>query len=103
MGRPNVFITNIAKLPTPAQVGEIADYLYNTSGIGTGYKSGISLDMDKLAAMNMALTSNVFYIWTNQEGSGGQKTATRDSYATNTSLSQTSKRNNSKVYAFCVE
>ncbi len=92
----------VDKLPTPAQVGEIADYLYNTSGIGTSYKSGLSLDPGKFSAMNLTLTSGVFYIWSNQEVSD-QYAATRDSYETNTSWSQRSKRSNSKVYAFCVD
>ena len=54
-------------MPTDAQLGEIADYIYNTNGIGTGYKAATRSD-DKAAELGFTVTfGSGFYVWAGVE------------------------------------
>ena len=59
------------KMPTMAQLAEIANYLYNTSGIGDWEDvSNLTLDYDKVAELGFTVTSGDFRVWSSQEFSG---------------------------------
>ena len=59
----------VSKMPTMAQVAEIANYVYNTTGIGAQTdKSGSTLDYDKVAELGFTASSgSSFYVWSGQE------------------------------------
>ena len=59
----------VSKMPTHAQVDEIAQYVYNTSSISAGSTaSGLTLDYDKAAELGLTATSgSQFYIWSGEE------------------------------------
>ena len=56
----------VSKMPTMAQVAEIANYVYNTSGIGAReYVSNLTLDRDKAA--ELGFTGSFFDVWSGEE------------------------------------
>lgn len=58
----------VSKMPTGEQLGKLADYLYNTESTGTGDKSDVSLNVDRLLSLGFSMnTSSSFYIWSNNE------------------------------------
>ena len=59
----------VSKMPTLAQVAEIANYVYNTSGIGVqGGQYNLTLDYDKASALGFTVTlGSTFYVWTGEE------------------------------------
>ena len=59
----------VSKMPTMAQVADIANYVYNTSGIGAKTdKSGLTLDYDKVAELGFtASQGSYFSIWPGEE------------------------------------
>lgn len=58
----------VNKMATPAQLADIANYLFNTSGIGpTTYKQLITLDYDKVTALGFDTSDSTFGVWTNDE------------------------------------
>ena len=57
----------VSKMPTMAQVAEIANYVYNTSGIGAKESvSNLTLDRDKAAELGFG---SLFYVWSGEEDS----------------------------------
>ena len=62
----------VSKMPTLAQIADIANYVYNTSGIGAKTdKSGLTLDYDKVAELGFTASSgSSFYVWSGEESSG---------------------------------
>ena len=72
----------VSKMPTMAQVAEIANYVYNTSGIGAQeYVSNLTLDRDKAA--ELGFTGSSFSVWSGEE-SGSGYAYRRGFYSTNT-------------------
>ncbi len=61
----------ISKMPTPEQLADIANYVYNTSGIGAKETSGpnLTLDTEKASKLGITLVGGYFYIWSNEESS----------------------------------
>ena len=57
----------VSKMPNETQLNDIANYVYNTSGI-SGYKTGLTLDYDKVAELGFtASQGSTFYIWSGEE------------------------------------
>ena len=91
----------VSKMPTKAQLNDIANYVYNTSGI-SGNKSGLTLDSDKVAELGFtASQGSGFYVWSGEEYSNNSYAYSRDFYSTYTPWSYDS-RNNSDPQAFCL-
>ncbi len=57
----------VSKMPTKAQLKDIADYVYNTSVSSSGIESGVTLDYDKLAELGFNLSSGGFQVWSDEE------------------------------------
>ncbi len=59
----------VDKMPTMAQVAKIADYVYNTSGIGAKENvSNLTLDYDKVTELGFSATQgSAFYVWSGEE------------------------------------
>ena len=55
----------VDKMPTMTQLRELANYLYNTSGLTDYSESGLSLDLDKRNSVGIPVTS--FAIWSGSE------------------------------------
>ena len=92
----------VSKMPTLEQLGEIANYIYNTSGIGAKTsKSGLTLDYDKLAELGFTATQgSEFYVWSGEEYGIGNASA-RIFYPTSTGW-DTAGRNSSRRQAVCI-
>ncbi|MBQ8168774.1 hypothetical protein IJZ97_05095, partial [bacterium] len=54
-----------SKMASGAQLGSIADYVYNTSGTGTSNKYSLTFDSTKAA--ELGLPSPSFYLWSGEE------------------------------------
>ena len=61
------------KMPTMAQLAEIANYVYNTSGIGAPSVNSLTRDNDKVAELGFTVTGSYssFYVWSGEEYSRG--------------------------------
>ena len=61
----------VSKMPTEEQLAEIANYVYNTSGIGTKDQvSGLTLDYEKAAELGFTVTpGSSFSVWSGEESS----------------------------------
>ena len=59
----------VSKMPTMAQVAEIANYIYNTSGIGAKeYVSNLTLDYDKVSELGFTVTQGSYSsVWSGEE------------------------------------
>jgi len=57
------------RLPTEAELTQLAQYLYNDSSITTSYKSGLSLDTNKLPESFAGLASSWYLLWSGSEDS----------------------------------
>ena len=58
----------VSKMPTMAQVAEIANYVYNTSGIGAKENvSNLTLDYDKVSELGFTVTGSSFSVWSGEE------------------------------------
>ena len=59
----------VSKMATMAQIADIANYVFNTSGIGAKTdKSGLTLDYDKVAELGFtASQGSGFYVWSGEE------------------------------------
>ena len=91
----------VSKMPTKAQLNDIANYVYNTSGI-SGNKSGLTLDYDKVAELGFTASSgSSFYVWSGEEYSNGYDAYYRHFNPTNTHWSSTS-RGSSTPQAVCL-
>ena len=78
----------VDKMPTMAQVAKIADYVYNTSGIGAKEdvpsSAGLKLDNDKVASLGFTQdSSGWFFVWSGEEDSKSDAYG-RDFYPTYT-------------------
>ena len=51
----------VSKMASREQLSEIANYLYNTTGLSISYTSGLTLDTEKAASLG--LPTNEFAIW----------------------------------------
>ncbi len=60
----------VSKMPTRADLTELAKVLYNTSNISSGYISGLTLDTSK--ASSMGFTGSDFYVWSGEEYDSGR-------------------------------
>ena len=60
----------VSKMPTEAQLNDIANYVYNTSGISDEYNYGLTLDTDKVAELGFNLSSGGFYVWSGKAYDG---------------------------------
>ena len=56
----------VSKMPTMAQVAEIANYVYNTSGIGAK-ENVYSLTLDRDKAAELGFTGSYFSVWSGEE------------------------------------
>ena len=59
----------VSKMPTMAQVAEIANYIYGTTDIGAKTtKTGITMDQTKATSLGFTLSSsNAFSVWSGEE------------------------------------
>ena len=65
----------VSKMPTMAQLADIANYVYNTSGIdATEHVYNITLDYDKVAELGFTASSgSSFYVWSGVESSNSAR------------------------------
>ena len=88
-----------SKMATMAQLAKIADYVYNTSGIGA--KQDVSsLTFDATKASELGLPSPSFYLWSGEEYSA-TNAYHRRFYSANTNWS-TNNRSSSYLLAVCL-
>ena len=60
-----------SKMPTIAQLADIANYVYNTSGISSNVY-GLTLDTDKVAQLGFSIDSTgYFYVWSEEYSYNG--------------------------------
>ena len=58
----------VSKMPTEAQLNDLANYVYNTSGISGYQQSRLTLDYDKVAELGFTVSSgSYFYVWSGEE------------------------------------
>ena len=59
----------VSKMPTMAQIADIANYVYNTSGIGVKENvSNVTLDYDKVAELGFTVSNgSSFNVWSGEE------------------------------------
>ena len=58
----------VQNMPTMNQLADLANYLYNTSGIGPeSEKSNVTLDTNKANELGIKLNGNAAYIWSGKE------------------------------------
>ena len=93
----------VDKMPTMAQVAKIADYVYNTSGIGAKEDvSNLTLDYDKVAELGFSATQgSAFYVWSGEEYSKDYAYS-RFFYPTYTHCYYYSRRKDSYRHAVCL-
>ena len=60
----------VNKMPTQAQLKDIADYVYNTTVSSSGTTSGLTLDYDKVAELGFTASPDYFYVWSGEEYGG---------------------------------
>ena len=90
----------VSKMPTMAQIADIANYVYNTSGIGATTQRDLTLDYDKVEELGF-FPGSYFYVWSGEEYGSGIGYGRRGFYSTSTSWSYT-YRNNSNPQAVCI-
>ena len=56
----------VSKMPTMAQLADIANYVYNTSGIGATTQRDLTLDYDKVEELGFSRYI-YFYVWSGEE------------------------------------
>ena len=91
----------VSKMPTLAQLADIANYVYNTSGIGAeSYYPNQQLDYDKVAELGlMASLGTAFHIWSGTEKN--HSAYLRFFHPTYTNTNPAS-RNDSNIQAVCI-
>ena len=91
----------LSKMPTLAQVAEIANYVYNKSGIGAeSYYPNQQLDYDKVAELGLtASLGTAFHIWSGTEKN--HSAYLRFFHPTYTNTNPAS-RNDSNIQAVCI-
>ena len=89
----------VSKMPTQADLTELAKVLYNTSNINSyGYTRNLTLDTSK--ASSMGFTSSSSYLWSGEERNS-DVAFYRDFYPSETSTSHYNRRY-SRIQAVCV-
>ena len=93
----------ISKMPTATQLADIANYVYNTSGIGAkGDARNLTLDYDKVTELGFtASQGSSFLVWSGEEYGSGIGYGRRGFSSTSTSWSYT-YRNNNNLQAVCI-
>ena len=78
----------VSKMPTATQLADIANFVYNTSGIGAyDTVSNLTLDYDKVAELGFTVSQgSSFFVWSNEEYDSGY-TYDRYFHPTNTGWS----------------
>ena len=90
----------VSKMPTASQLAEIANYVYNTSGIGAEERvSNLTLDRDKAA--ELGFTGSYFSVWSGEEYSSSYAYY-RNFFPTNTYWSNYYYRHYSGLQAVCL-
>ena len=96
----------VSKMPTLVQLAEIANYVYNTSGIGAKEQvSNLTLDYDKVAELGFTVSSaSSFSVWSGEEHRSVLNTYAhgRSFYPTLTSWANTAYRYISSLQAVCL-
>ena len=90
----------VSKMPTASQLAEIANYVYNTSGIGAEERvSNLTLDRDKAA--ELGFTGSFFSVWSGEEYSSSYAYY-RNFFPTDTYWSNYYYRHYSGLQAVCL-
>ena len=89
----------VSKMPTQADLTELAKVLYNTSSINSsGTTSGLTLDTSK--ASSLGFTGSYFYVWSGEECTDGSVN-NRDFYSSYTYWDHYN-RSHSDIQAVCI-
>ena len=89
----------VSKMPTAAQIAEIANYVYNTSGIGAK-ENVYNLTLDRDKAAELGFTGPIFFVWSGEEYSSNNA-YDRGFGSTSTSW-QSYSRGNRLLQAVCL-
>ncbi len=91
------------KMPTMAQLAEIANYIYNTNQIqAKNDVSNLTMDTSKASSLGFTLnSSNAFYVWSCEEG-GNHKFAYSRHFNSTSTRYTSQYRYSSKLQAVCV-
>ena len=93
-----------SKMPTMAQIAEIADYVYNTSGIGAKDNVDyLTLDYDKLSELGFSTLqgyASSLYLWSGEEGD--EYNAYRRNFASDNTGWYASRRDNNNHMMVCI-
>ena len=92
---------HISKLPTMAQLAEIANYVYNTSGIdplGSAYD--VSLDTSRFSELGISSVGSGFTLWSGEESN--EYMARGREFGTNGTYFNSNSRTYSPKKVFCI-
>ena len=95
----------VSKIPTKAQLADIANYLYNTSAIGatTANVYDLTLDYNKVAELGFtASQGSSLFVWAGDEPSGSNHAYYRVFESTATAWQSGYRRFGSSIQAFCI-
>ena len=91
----------VSKMPTMAQVADIANYGYNTTSISANRsESGLTLDYDKAAALGFTLNGSSFAVWSGEEQS--RIGAYNRGFSPTDTIWNSNDRFNSDLQAVCI-
>ena len=91
----------VSKMPTEAQLNDIANYVYNTTGI-SGYIYGLTLDTDKVAELGFTHSNGFFDVWSKEETSSTYRSAYTRIFNPNGTHRSSSGRITSSLQAVCL-
>ena len=94
----------VSKMPTLAQIADIANYVYNTSGIGATAQGDLTLDYDKVAELGFTASHGpgiAFTIWSGEESSNKDSAYVR-AFLHNYTLWQPGGRSYSGRHTVCI-
>ena len=92
----------VSKMPNASQLADIANYVYNTSGIANENVYDLTLDYDKVAELGFtASQGSTFFVWAGEE-SGGNHAYYRPFGPTGTSWNSGYRRFGSNIQAVCI-
>ena len=91
----------VSKMPTDAQLNDIANYVYNTTGI-SGYIYGLTLDTDKVAELGFTHSNGFFHVWSEKETSSMFTSAYTRIFNPNGTHVSSSGRTTSSLQAVCL-
>jgi len=89
------------RLPTEAELTQLAQYLYNDSSLTDAYKDGLTLQTSRIPESFSGLGSSWYPLWSGSEGSAGNAYA-RFFYSSDTGRTY-GNRYNSGIRAVCVK